>query len=85
MNQRLGDFLYPANATFKHEKAVQRQKANRLGIQIGQVYKLSTPRGFLIVQVLEFKRRKVVVKEVEDNRRFRVNPSNLSRYERPCP
>ena len=60
MEQRLGDFLYPADAQFKHERAIQRQRAHRLGIRIGGVYKLQTSRGFLIVQVLEFRRRKVV-------------------------
>lgn len=88
MRQRLADALAPLVARLTlplpkqpytpRPQQPERARALKLGIQLGGVYKLKTRGGFLIVQVLEFRRKLVVVKEVEDVRRFHANPANLS-------
>ena len=83
MKQRLADRM-PADLMLQSytypERKPKPPRAQRLSIQLGGIYKLWTRNGYLVVQVLQFRRRAVMVKEVEDTRRFNVNPANLIEF-----
>jgi hypothetical protein len=74
MYQRLGE------ARTKPARAHYHTRGWKLGIRIGTVYKLHTPRGFLIVQVVSMHKSLVTVREVEDTQLFRVEPLRLEAF-----
>lgn len=88
MKQRLADLLQPLLDQFHFPPArytpfvqqVPKTRAEKIGIQLGGVYYLKTARGLLVVQVIERRQHKVVVKEVEDMRLFHANPAHLYEY-----